>query len=69
MPQRIRAMTPASTVHASPDTYSARGDGFLVVDITDEKATCEMRGFDSTNNVDNSSNMSTRWSTDISLSQ
>lgn len=67
MQQEIRAMTPASTVHASPDIYSARGDGFLVVDITDSTATCEMRGYDY-GNADNGFLNVTRWRTAIAIS-
>ena len=67
MPHEIREMTPASTVHAGPDIYSARGDGFLVVNITDSTATCEMRGYDY-GNANNSSLNVTKWRTAIAIS-
>ncbi|GFH61962.1 hypothetical protein CTEN210_18438 [Chaetoceros tenuissimus] len=65
MPQDIRTMTPASTVHSSAEIYSARGDGFLVVDFTNGTASCEMKGYESI--YDGSTNDS-RWRTDIVLS-
>ncbi|GFH58448.1 hypothetical protein CTEN210_14933 [Chaetoceros tenuissimus] len=67
MPQEIRAMTPASTVHATTDIYSARGDGFLVVDITDNTVACEMRGYDYSN-AGNGSLDVTKWKIAIDIS-